>query len=347
MKRKPTKRAKGTGSIFFHKQRQVWVGRVPVGRNAKGKVRYAEKSHPEQTELVKLLSGVRPPGPTTTVAEWGERWLSGLNDRHTTTHSRRNVVRKHVIPSMGPTRVAALTPHDVNEASAAWLRHCEPSTVRTNLAVLGTMLQAAVLAGLRADNPVRLARRPRVAKTQVTPFTDAETREIVREASSRDSTLIFAFLATTGARVGEAMALTVQDWDGAAGTATITKTLSRGKVGPPKTANGVRTIRVPSPGVPAMRAAAKGRKSGPLFGGAGYAPVRAKWVAMLKRLGIPPRPMHQLRHSWASNALACSKGIAEVARYLGDTPETVLKTYVHATDADPSEWVEEMFKRKP
>ena len=58
--------------------------------------------------------------------------------------------------------------------------------------------------------------------------------------------------------------------------------------------------------------------------------------------GVPYRNPHQLRHSWASNALARGYGIGDVAKYLGDSPATVARVYAHATDADPAAWVDEV-----
>lgn len=54
----------------------------------------------------------------------------------------------------------------------------------------------------------------------------------------------------------------------------------------------------------------------------------------------PGRNPHQLRHSWASHALAAGYGIGDVARYLGDSPATVARVYAHPTGADPSAWVD-------
>ena len=58
--------------------------------------------------------------------------------------------------------------------------------------------------------------------------------------------------------------------------------------------------------------------------------------------GVPYRNPHQLRHSWASNALARGYGIGDVAKYIGDSPATVARVYAHATDADPAAWVDEV-----
>jgi integrase len=156
-------------------------------------------------------------------------------------------------------------------------------------------------------------------------------------------------MAATGMRLGESFGLNVEDFDPAAGTLTVKRTynITHGE-GPPKTENSLRTIRVPAPALPSLLAAAKGGKPGqPLFrtrtGKRFSQPsVRTAWLRLLKGLGLPPRKVHQLRHSVATALVGAGDSVADVAKYLGDTTETIARTYLHPTGADPAVTLEKI-----
>ena len=332
------RRARGTGSVFFSKARGVWVGRRKVGG------RGIERSHKNQAEMLRLLAAALPPADGVTVAEWGARWLADLSCRPRTLDIRRNAVASHIAPVLGKLRLRDLTPHHVEQAAKRWADALgSVNTVRLNLAVLHTCLQSAVRAGLRADNPVKLAGKPRSQKKKIDPFAPGELAHIIDAATARPAWRVLALLAAAGCRVGEAIALDVKDYDPATGVVHITRTLSqRREMGPPKSAAGVRTIRVPADALPAVRAAAGKRKSGPLFatgrgGRLNYPNVRLAWLRLLASLGLPARNLHQLRHSAATVMISRGTPLGDVARYLGDTVETVVRTYLHATGADAAD----------
>lgn len=88
------------------------------------------------------------------------------------------------------------------------------------------------------------------------------------------------------------------------------------------------------------RAAIGRRKAGPLFVSRlgqrqRQGSVRGAFVTLLGSLGLRPRNPHQLRHSVATLLIAAGHPIADVAAYLGDVVNTVVKTYLHPTGASP------------
>ena len=272
--------------------------------------------------------------------------------RPNTRGGRTNTVEKYLIPALGTVRVADLTPHAVERAAAAWGEGGrEPGTVRLVLGHLQTCLREAVRQGLRPDNPAAVARKPRPAAREVAAvFSPGELARIVAEASARPGTRLWALAAATGMRSGEVLALDCADFDPAAGTVRVTKTFGqRAGMGPPKSPHSVRTIRVPAAALSACVAARGKRMTGPLFRsdrGARYVlPVaRAAWDRLLKRLHLAPRRPHLLRHSVASLLISRGVPIADVAKFLGDSPATVVATYCHAVGADPAGAIEEALK---
>lgn len=349
-KRTRARRVKGTGSYFWHEGRGVWVGRVPVGRKASGKTAYVERSDPDQAKLVEKMRKAGPPGPETTLAEWADRWLAGLGVRVSTKSNYASNVATHIKPALGHVRVRDLTPYQVEQAARQWSRPAGPlgvNSVRLVLAHLAICLNAAVRAKLTATNPVDAARRPAGKRKEVDPFTPGELAAIIGEAARRATTRPLAVAAATGCRIGEAMALDVADWNPATREIAITKTTGQRKefgVGPPKSANSVRTIGVPPQLVPVLEASTRGRKAGPLCPNAAgaypaYQVVRRSWVSLLKRLGLRARNPHQLRHSVATVLIAAGEPIGDVAAFLGDTVETVVRTYLHKTGTKPAETI--------
>lgn len=345
-KKRKGRRARGSGSIFFHEGRQRWVARVVVGRKPNGKPLTREVWGRTQGEVVKRLAALKPPGPDITVSAWVTRWLATLTNRPATRKNYTDRSNAHIVPHIGHRRLADVTPADV-EALAAHLQTAAGLGVGTTNGVLGTLrtiYAAAIRAGVVARNPVSAAKKPRQHKRKVTPWTVAELGRIIAASDTYSAGRAVALMAAAGCRVGEVVALDVPDFDATAGTISITKTLTKQAakgttIGPPKSANSVRTIRVPAPALPALVAAVGGRTSGPLFAtssGKRFPPqnIDGGLRRLLRSIGLPERGSHQLRHSVASHLIAAGVSIADVAAYLGDSPAVVVRTYLHATGSD-------------
>lgn len=334
----PKRRARGTGTIF--QRSGQWVARVPVGRYPGGATRYVEVRAPTQAGVVERMKAVEPPGPDTTVSQWCERWLSQAQVRPSTLGDYRHTVERWVVPQLGGHRVADLTAGVVERVVASW--STGPNTTRKNLRTLRACLEAARRAGLLSANPARDVKGPKAKRRQVMPFTPAELAAIIA-AATRPTDAIHACMAATGIRIGEALGANVEDYDATAGTLTIRRTYdARHGERPPKSENGKRTIRVPEVARPALLRAIGTRTRGPLFAADGSAgtgrrqhnTVRAAWGVYLRRLGLAYRNPHQLRHSVATALISAGVPLGDVARYLGDSVQVIVSTYLHATGAD-------------
>lgn len=340
LKKPRQRRPKGTGSFFFSESRGLYVGRAIVGRKSDGKPLYVERSDPTESGLVAKLAAVKPATPETTVREWLERWLKEIDVRPRTLDIRTSAINGYFNPTLGHLRLCDVTTQQVNRALAEWLKALAASTVRMYLAVLHTAMKAAQNAGLRPDNPVAGAKRPPVTKKKIDPFSVSEVNRIIAEALRRPATRICALIAATGCRGGEALALNVDAYDPLTGLITISQTQHEdGERGPTKTATGQRTIEVPEDARPALVAAIGSRGKGPLFtthAGRHTSKFnyRNSWIRLLKRVGLKYRNIHQCRHTVATLMLAAGYSVGDVAAYIGDTPESVMRTYCHATGAN-------------
>ena len=346
MSKKPTpltRRARGSGSIFFNEAVGRWVGRKVVGHTATGKPIVREVRGMTQAAVVRKLEGIGPAGPGITFAAWAERWLKGLGSRRRpgTVANHEEAMRLHLIPAIGHIRLDALKPSRI-ETLAADLQEkgLHTNTVNRILNTARAALQAAVRDEAIERNPVSLADRPAEVKRTLQPFTPAELAAIIGEASKLSAGPTIALLAATGCRLGEAAAMDVGDWNEAKGTVSITKTYSRRfGLGPPKSRYSTRTITVPMAARPLLILAAGTRVNSPLFvTEAGKrvigSLVRRAFRRILSRLELPQRNIHQLRHSVATVLISRGVPLGDVARYLGDSPATVVKTYLHPSGVD-------------
>jgi len=346
-KPKPAKRrARGTGTIF--QRNGQWVARVPVGRYPGGATRYVEVRAPTQAECVERMKAAEPPGPDTTVAQWCERWLAQAQVRPSTRADYRVTVDQWIVPHLGAARVADLTARAIQSVVASW--KLGANTAIKNLNTLRACLQCAKLAGLRADNPAREVKGPKAKRKPINPFAPSELARIIA-AAARPAEAVYALLAATGLRIGEALGLNVEDYDPARAALTVRRTYDR-KHGErePKSENGKRTITVPAAARPAVARAIGDRTTGPLFA---YPDgrtrrqqnvVRDSWRRFLKRLDLPYRSPHELRHSVATAIISAGVPLGDAARFLGDSVQVVVSTYLHATGADPAATLDRLLK---
>lgn len=351
-KKPKRRRARGTGTIFpaVRRGRKIWIGRRPIGRNAAGKTLYREVWADTQGEVVKKLAEAGPPPPGLTVADWVARWLKSVQVKPRTEANYRDDFTRHILPEIGHLRLAEVSPSQIEALIAALgKKGLGVNSVRKALKHARIAFNAAVRDRIIASNPVSLARKPQAKPKRIDAFTPAELARIITEASIRPHEWPIAVLAGTGCRGGECIALDVQDFDRTAHTVKITKTYHKtAGMGTPKSARSVRTIRVPLVVVPIVEAAIEGRKKGPMFlttNGTrrSHDLVHHAWQDFIKRIGLAYRNPHQLRHSVATALISAAVPLGDVAAYLGDSVDTVVKTYLHPAGTDPSKALDMLY----
>jgi integrase len=268
--------------------------------------------------------------------------MNTLTVRPSTRAGYVESLNNYLLPALGHLRIADVKPSRI-EALAAALgeKGLHPNTVRKVLDNARVLFAAAVREELIVTNPVSAARRPRGRRAEISPFTPNELRTIIESANELSSGPLIALLAATGCRLGEASALDVADWNPATGTITATKTYSRRfGLGPPKSVYSRRRITVPVIVRPLLIAAAGVRPSGPLFvtrngNRVEKSIVQVAFTRQLRRLGFARRNVHQLRHSVATALISAGTPIGDVAKYLGDSVATVVKSYLHPSGSNP------------
>jgi integrase len=178
---------------------------------------------------------------------------------------------------------------------------------------------------------------PRPPKREITPLTQQQLRTLLETVRNDELYALWVLACTTGMRNGELLAVQWHDIDLEAGTLQVKRTVFGGKVSPPKTASGRRTIRLSKLAIAALRQhrtkAAERQTSQWVFSSRAGTPISVhnlhnrSWKPLLERAGLPSGTrMHDLRHSAAT--LLLSKGVA--VKMLGHADvSTTLSIYAH------------------
>lgn len=198
-----------------------------------------------------------------TVAEWADAWLVDLERTAAagTMRKRRSDLRRHVLPYLGDTELAALTPADLS----SWWHALDvtPGARRNAYETMRALLNAAVEdeRTLLEANPLRIkgaTREPRVAAKHL--YSPAEVAALAAAMPAPYRALV-VLLADAGLRINEALALTrsslVDREDGGMSVrveASLHRIGRHLEAGPTKTAAGVRTVALMASTATTMRA---------------------------------------------------------------------------------------------
>ncbi|PKY99796.1 site-specific integrase [Actinomyces urogenitalis] len=276
-----------------------------------------------------------------------------------TIRKYRQILRDRIIPTFGPLPVDTITRTSVEQwignlratpvGRGAAKKPPSAKTLRNAQALLSAILQRQVDEGVLARNVAKGVPLPRDTVSRPMVFLRAAQVEAIIKAAPPHYRPLIAALYGLGLRFGEATALTVADLDLDADVPSVrvTKAWKEGDgapyVGAPKTRRGVRTVSVPDPLVPVLRAQAEGKSGkGLLFTTLSGGPVRSGpfhtrcWQPAVKAAGLDPRPrVHDLRHSHASALIAAGIPLPVIQRRLGhESIQTTVDTYGHlAPDA--------------
>lgn len=244
-------------------------------------------------------------------------------------------------PRFGTLPANRLTADDVRRAVNALGEEYSRKSLENQRGLLAGVLGRAVELGYLAKNPAKGIRLPRggeVDRTEMRVLTPDEYEDVLARIPVHYQPFV-DFLAGTGCRWGEVVALTVGDVNLPA--VRIRRALkwspdNNRVVGPPKTAKGNRTVILPVPIIPDVRAACAGKAKGDLvFTAPRGGPILHRtfwsrvWLPAVSHLEPRPR-IHDLRHSYASNQLAQGTPIHIVQSALGhEDIRTTVNTYGH------------------
>jgi integrase len=345
-----TRRTTG-GSVSYFPSRKLWRARY-IGAAGRRHALYRKTEKLAQEALRKALgdadNGIQPVSQQRTVAAFLDDWLATSvrqRVRSRTAGSYGGTCALYIVPAIGRIPLAKLQPEHVGRmlADLSARGTLSPTTVRYVYGVLRAALGYALRQGAVVRNVATLVDPPSRAHTEMQPLTRAQVRIFLDGVRGDPREALYLVALGAGLRQGELLALRWSDVDLARGELTVRHTLGRftRQPEPTKTPRSRRTLRLPQQVIAAL-AAHRDRQSvvplsGTVFTTSRGTPLHQSNVTLslqrtLRRLGLPQRRFHDLRHTFATLALEAGEGIDAVSRALGHTSiATTANIYGHWT----------------
>ncbi len=343
------------------RRRQKWHSGYPTKRAA-------------QAALADLIGsvnhGVYVAKSRQTVAEFAAEWLAAITPtvRPATLYSYTRNLRLHVVPYVGTAPLVAVDAGTLNGLYSQLLAEgrkdhaaggLSPRSVRYVHTIAHRMLKDAMKWGRLTRNPADAADPPKSTSSgspDMVTWTADELARFLDGARTTDRHWpAYLLLATTGMRRGEALGLRWVDLDLTASRAAIRQTVvtvnHEVQLGTPKTAKGRRTVTLDAVTVAALREHRKAQAAERLLIGAGWrdhdlvfakvdgTPLHPErfsrsFAERARQLGLPRIRLHDLRHGWATMALAAGVHPKVVQERLGHASISItLDTYSHVSPA--------------
>lgn len=344
-----------TPGIYRRGTRYVVMYRDPHGRQRKRSARtltearalksavLADVHRGEYRELSRL-------GFPEYVTEWAEAYQgrTGRGLRPATRADYQRILERYALPFFGRRRLVEIEPRDVK----AFARHLakqglKPNSVRNVVNPLRALLATAVEDGLIRSNPaagLRLASSSGAAGAAVKSLTPEELTALL-EATPPEWRLFVRFLAHTGLRIGEAVALRWEHVDLGRRRALVRERIYRGTVDHPKSRYGRRDVPL-SPGMARdlwelRKASPHAGDQDPVFASQTGTPIDSAnlysrvFKPAAQRAGVGWAGFHTLRHTAGTTFFRAGWNAKQVQMVLGHhSPAFTLETYVHLLPDD-------------
>ena len=345
-----------------------WEGRIVVGHKQNGEPIFRYVLTKTQKELLAKLhrdmdlyqDAQLTEDSRMTLGEYLDRWMEEYGSvtlRPNTLRSYEQYIRCYVKPYLGGKIISRITRLDIQKLYQKLKKegrvHDHPeygyelsdTMVLRIHAMLHRCLKDAERDHIIPYNPTDGTKLP---KNSYKPkqVLDREQMDAFLAAVDKNETWrdFFYTELTTGLRRGEICGLMWKDFDASTGTLKILRSVNAPKrgeleIGETKTERGRRTIRLPPSTIQRLKERKKHSISQWIFPDplAPEKPVRPSaayyWMkVLLKEAGLPHIRFHDLRHTFATHALASGVDAKTLSGILGHTNASfTLDTYTHVT----------------
>lgn len=299
--------------------------------------------------------------PVGTVGAFLQEWLVASSpSQRPATRRAYQTYSAHLLRELGGVKLERLGPAEVAGCQARLLAGgrqdgkeggLSPTTVRGCMVLLRQALDDAVAWRRLPWNPARAVKAPSPAPSPMRTWTAEQTRVFLAAVARHRLGAVFQVLAVTGMRRGEALGLRWADVDLDAGKISVRQTITRPAgvvtIGEPKTDRARRTMSIDPATVAVLRRQRAAQAAERLQWGSAYqdhdlvfakedgSPVNPETPGRVLRsvateAGLPVIRVHDLRHGYATQALAARVNPRTVADRLGHARVNVtLDTYSH------------------
>lgn len=274
---------------------------------------------------------------TITVKELAERFDKehvSVRVKETTAKGYRRLIERTILPALGRHRVTEVTRADIAKLHHD-LRHI-PYEANRCLEVISKMFSLAEMWGLRPDgsNPRKHIKKYAEEKRErfLSPAELKRVGDVLREMEDEGIELSSAIAAArllilTGCRLGEIMTLQWEHVDLAGRALRL-----------PTSKTGAKVVHLGQPAIDVLTGIKKVDKNpwvivGTLPG-ARLTDLQPFWQRVRARAGLKDVRIHDLRHTFASTAVASGQGLPMIGKLLGHTQVQTTARYAHLA-ADP------------
>ena len=343
-----------------------WEGRIVIGHKENGDpifhYIYANTQKELTAKLRQNITAYQGVDLTEeckmTLSEWLDRWLEQMASvlRPSTLEHYCRDMEHHVEPYLGQKKLTQITPADLRKLYDTLKQHGSvhprpgqsrglSTTVHGIHTTLHHALKSAADQRLLPHNPADHVEPPKVAHKSMTILNEEQLDTFLAAVEQDPAWKDFFYTElTTGLRLGEICGLMWSDFDLRKGTLSVNRTLHKEKggrlvTGDTKTYTGTRKIVLPDSTAERLRNRKKCSYSvwifpNPLKPEAPMNPSTAyhQLKKLLEENGLPGLRFHDLRHTFATHALANGVDAKTLSGILGHTKASfTVDTYTHTT----------------
>lgn len=288
--------------------------------------------------LARRIGASQKPKVEMTLSDLFGRWqkVASLSLKAATYAHYVNALKSYVVPVFGNREIACIERYEIESFFATKAAKYSRSTIRSMRISLGVLLAYAVQNEWLKEDPSKGVKLPRAEncagrRVQRKVLSPSQTSSIAEKLSEPYATLVL-FLAVTGLRIGEAIAIKWSDFDG--DVLHVQRRMYDGKVDTTKSRDSKRRIPIP----PALleRMKTLGTTGEWIFHARGGVPLNPgnslkRYIRpVAKELNLELGGWHDFRHTVATSMLRAGHGAKVVSELLGHSDISItLRTYDH------------------
>ena len=284
-----------------------------------------------------------------TVSEWLDEWLNTYckDLKPTTRAGYKSKVNTRIKPYIGGMQLSALNNVQMqryfNKLSEGDKDHkpLAPKSVQNVHGIFHKALKQAVIAGLIPSNPADFTKLPKVKRPELAPLMDDDVGKFLAAIKGDRFERLFFVTLFSGLRQSEVIGLQWEDIDLDSGVIQVRRQLQKKHDGPgyiflDETKNGKHRTAAIAPSVVKVLKAERKQQAewrlaaGPLWKNdrnlvftdelgehLKHKTIANHFKKIVSAIGMPDTRFHDLRHSYAVNALQAGDSVKAVQEQLG------------------------------